>query len=77
MILLSKHKGFKMTDKEFEIQQQRFELFVSELEKISNKYKISLDCTGGVSIFQENSNIEITYDNDSSSGDLLSYIQEI
>jgi len=66
-----------MTDKEFEIQQKRFELFVSELEQISNKYKISINCIGGVSIFQENSNIEITYDNDSSSSDLLSYIQEI
>jgi len=64
-----------MTDKEFEIQQERFTLFVSELEIISNKYKVSINCIGGVSIFDKNENIEITYDDDSSSGDLLSYIE--
>lgn len=66
-----------MNDKEFAKQQKRFELFVSALEQISNKYKISLDVCGGVSIYNENSQIEISYDNDSSSGDLQSQVKEL
>jgi len=67
-----------MSEIQFQEQQKRFELFTSELEKISKKYGVTLDVTGGVKVYNENDMkdiISVQYDNDSSSGDLQSYIK--
>jgi len=66
-----------MNEIQFQEQQKRFELFTSELEKISKKYGVTLNVAGGVRIFNKEDIkdiISIEYDNDSSSGDLQSYI---
>ena len=71
-------KGIIMSEIQFQEQQRRFELFTNELEKISKKYGVTLDVTGGVNVYNENDMKEIVsvqYDNDSSSGDLQSYIE--
>lgn len=61
----------------FQEQQIRFEGFTNELEKLSKRYGVSLDITGGVYVMssEDKQKIkEIIYSNDSSSGDLSSKI---
>lgn len=56
-------------------EQERYDKFISELEKISKKYGVSLDSCGGVWVAPDVKNIKnIEYDNDYLSGDLHSYI---
>ncbi|WP_271729087.1 hypothetical protein [Aquimarina algiphila] len=52
----------------------RFQQFVGELEKLSNKYNVAIDSIGGVYIFDEP--MEINYDPDETSGDLVSSWRE-
>jgi len=54
-------------------KQARFENFTYELEKLSKKYGVLIETTGGVNVLSEKyfkSLKEVFYSNDSSSGDL-------
>lgn len=51
--------------------ERRFSGFIKELTKISNKYQIAIQSTGGVSIFNDKEKIK--YDEDHTSGDLNAY----
>jgi len=53
-----------MTDK------QRFDGFVTGLEKLSAKYGVVLQVTGGVVIYDEGEIKSVRYDRDYTSGDL-------
>jgi hypothetical protein len=51
-----------------EEEEERFISFVKELEKISVKYGITIDCVGGVTFYESLS--KVRYSKDPSSGDL-------
>lgn len=51
-------------------EQERFEKFIKELEKISVKYNIIIRSIGGVAILEEDINM-IEYSKDHTSGDLI------
>ena len=55
--------------------QERFELFTAELSKLSNKYGITIQSSGGVKIFAEGELLEVQYSSDSTSGDLYPYVK--
>ena len=50
---------------------ERFKEFTKELAKLSKKYKIAVDSTGGVRIFKKDADLSnIEYSTDPTSGDL-------
>ena len=52
-------------------EEKRFLEFTKELAKISKKYKIAIESTGGVYIFKEDVNLDnLEYSTDATSGDL-------
>jgi hypothetical protein len=53
-------------------ERERFSQFVSELADLSIKYGVVIRAVGGVAIFEEGELQEVTYDNDITSGDLIS-----
>ena len=55
--------------------QERFELFTEELSKLTMKYGITIQSTGGVRIFEEGELLEVQYSSDSTSGDLYHYVK--
>mgnify|MGYP003309914526 CR=1 FL=1 len=58
--------GIKTTEKE----EKNYQAFIKELEKISKKYGIGLSGCGCFEFWDEDGFKEISYVNDSSSGDL-------
>lgn len=59
--------GIETTEKE----EQNYQAFITELEKISKKYGIAFESVGGFAFSDENGFKSIKYSRDSSSGDLL------
>jgi len=55
--------------------QERFELFIAELSKLSMKYGITIQSSGGVRIFAEGELLEVEYSSDSTSGNLYHYVK--
>lgn len=55
---------------EVKAEMKRFSLFCRELEKLSMKYEICLQCFGGVDIYDIGSLKKVEYIDDWSSGDL-------
>lgn len=56
-------------------EQERFEKFTEELSELSLKYDIVIQSIGGIKIFYKNSLKVVSYDNDSTSSDLIPYYQ--
>lgn len=56
-------------------EQKRFEQFTKELAKLSKKYGIVLQVTGGVYIEKDGDIKSIVYTDDASSGDLNSEVE--
>lgn len=54
-----------------EKEEQNYQAFITELEKISKKYGIAFEAIGGLAFSDENGFKSIKYSRDSSSGDLL------
>ena len=52
-------------------EEQNYQAFITELEKISKKYGIAFEAVGGFAFSDENGFKSIKYSRDSSSGDLL------
>jgi hypothetical protein len=65
----------EIREEKFQEEQTRFEKFTSELAKLSTKYGVALDITGGVYIYEPEvckDIVSISYSDDSSSGDMSS-----
>jgi hypothetical protein len=61
---------YNQKDSNVQNEKKRFTAFCKELEKLSKKYSIVIQSTGGVSFYDEGSIFGIKYDDDWSSGDL-------
>lgn len=59
--------GICLEDKE----EQNYQAFITEFERISRKYGIAFEAVGGLAFSDVNGFKEIKYSRDSSSGDLI------
>lgn len=58
--------------------QRAFEAFTAELLKLSQKYGVVVECTGGISFLEPGESLleGMTYSQDASSGDLMAIFEE-